>query len=71
MWKVVSRDKGEKAWLQSLLITHEALIFGISRMYELQSSNEAMDVIVLQSIDELPEEIRTKLPGYKQRNDPI
>ena len=43
-------------------IAQEPLIFGISRMYELQTNAETMNVTVLNSIDELPDDIRTKLP---------
>jgi len=56
---VKARKPGSRAYF----IAKEPLIFGVSRMYQMQSSDEAMDVIVLKSIDELPQEIRSKIPS--------
>jgi len=56
---VKARKPGSRAYF----IAKEPLIFGVSRMYQMQSSDEAMDVIVLKSIDELPHEIRSKIPS--------
>jgi len=53
------RKPGSRAYF----IAKDPLIFGISRMYEIQASDEAMDIMVLKSIDELPEEIRSKIPS--------
>lgn len=47
---------------QAFFIASKPSIFGISRMYEMQASNDSMDVMVLKSIDELPQEIKNKLP---------
>jgi len=46
---------------QAFFIAPEPFIYGISRMYEMQARDKAMDVIVLKSFDELPEGIRIKL----------
>ena len=43
-------------------IAKEPAIYGSSRMYELRTRDEKMDVIVLKSIDELPDDISIKLP---------
>ena len=56
---VKARKPGSRAYF----IAKDPLIFGVARMYEIQSSDEAMDIIVLKSIDELPEEIRSKIPS--------
>ena len=53
--------KGKKPGSKAYFIAPEPLIFGISRMYEMQAKDEIMDVIVLNSIDELPKEIRAKI----------
>ncbi len=54
--------KDEKPGSQAYFIAHEPLIFGISRMYELQVSDEKMDVIVLKRLTDLPQKIQEKLP---------
>ena len=43
-------------------IAKEPAIYGSSRMYELRTRDENMDVIVLKDIDDLPSDIRIKLP---------
>ena len=48
---------GSKAYF----IAPEPLLFGMARMYQIQASDERMDVIVLRNIDELPTEIREKI----------
>ena len=47
---------------QSFFIAPKPLIFGVSRMYELQAKDDKMDIKVLRSMDELPNEIREKIP---------
>ena len=47
---------------QSYFIAPKPLIFGVSRMYELQASDDKMDVKVLRKMDELPKKIREKIP---------
>ncbi|OGT31866.1 MAG: hypothetical protein A2W28_03540 [Gammaproteobacteria bacterium RBG_16_51_14] len=54
--------KSNKPGSKAFFIAPEPLIFGISRMYELQASDEKMDVQVIKNIDELPIEIREKIP---------
>jgi hypothetical protein len=55
--KIKSARPGSKAFF----IAPTPLIFGVSRMYEIQSSDDTMDVMVLKSFKELPKEIRAKL----------
>jgi hypothetical protein len=56
---VKSRRPGSKAYF----IAREPLVFGISRMYQMLAGDDKMDVQVLKSIDELPKEIREKIPA--------
>jgi len=43
-------------------IAPEPLIFGLARMLEMQAANESVIYHVVNSIDDLPEVIRSKLP---------
>ena len=47
---------------KSYFIAPEPLIFGTARMYEIQATDENRELIVLKSIEELPEHIRCKIP---------
>ena len=56
-----NKIKIKKPGSKSFFIAPKPLIFGVSRMYEIQASDARMDVKVLRSIDELPDEIREKI----------
>lgn len=63
--KIISWSQGiksNKPGSKAYFIAPEPLIFGMSRMYELQASDETMVVHVIKSINELPIEIKEKIP---------
>jgi hypothetical protein len=43
-------------------LTNRSLVFGISRMYEMQASTKHLEIVVLSDPDQLPVEIRKKIP---------
>jgi len=52
------RKPGSKVYF----LTSRSLIFGISRMFEMQASSEKMEVVVFIDPDQLPADIRGKIP---------
>ncbi|MDH4099285.1 MAG: hypothetical protein OEV28_01765 [Nitrospirota bacterium] len=56
------RIKSQRPGSRVYFIAKESSIYGVSRMYALKAGNENMDVMVLRSIDELPQDIRAKIP---------
>jgi len=57
-----NRIKKKKPGTKSYFIAPELLIYGTARMYELQTGDEAREVVVLKNIEELPKEIRDSIP---------
>jgi hypothetical protein len=63
--RVAEWSKGvnaKKPGSQVYFITSRSVLFGISRMYQMQASNDKMEVVVLDNPDQLPAEIRKKIP---------
>ena len=56
--KIKSKKTGSLAYM----ISPTWISYGMSRMYALKSGLESTGVIVIHNIDELPEEIRRRLP---------
>ena len=54
--------KKEKPGSQSFFIAPTPVIYGMSRMYEIQANDHEMEIMVVKSIDDLPHEILSKLP---------
>ncbi len=55
---VNARKPGSKIYF----LTSRSLLFGISRMHEMQASSDTLEISVLSDPDQLPAEIRMKIP---------
>ena len=58
-------DEAKKKWPgnAAYIIGVPDLIFGMSRMYELKTSDNSMAINVIKSVDELPDKIKIKISG--------
>ena len=58
-------DEAKKKWPSNVayIIGAPDLIFGMSRMYELKTSDDSMPINVVKSVDELPEELKIRISG--------
>jgi hypothetical protein len=56
---IKEKRPGSKAYF----IARDPLIFGVSRMYQLQAADENMDVIVLKRVEDLPPDLRARIPA--------
>lgn len=58
-------DKAKKKWPinTAYIIGVPNLIFGMSRMYELKTSDDSMPINVIKSVDELPDKIKIRISG--------